>query len=62
MPNDDNEPVIFGYGSSKNVTFSGSDESGYTKGEWREMSQKDRDDALQEWLNELVDVYVKDGE
>lgn len=61
----DDEPVMFGYSSGHNITFNnkdGRDESGYTWGEWRKMSDKDREDTLQEYLNELVDVFVQDDE
>lgn len=57
---DDDEPVIFGYDSSRNVSFHDEDESGYTKGEWRRMTEDERSDALQEFLNEIVEVYAKD--
>lgn len=64
MPkHDDNDPVLVGYDSSRNVTFNGQhEELGYTWGDWREMTQKERDDTLEQYLWELVDVYVEDNE
>lgn len=57
-PSDDS-PVEITYSSSRNITFHGTDEIGYTWGEWREMSEAERDEAVQEYVNELVEVYVK---
>ena len=64
MANDqhaDDEPVIFGYAASCNISFKGKRESGYTWGEWREMNDKERDDAYMEFIfNSLgVEVFVK---
>ena len=54
----DKDQVKFGYESPRNVSFQGKDDSGYTKAQWREMSEDERNQALQDYLNELVDVYV----
>jgi hypothetical protein len=56
----DDEPVIFTYSSMRNIKFRGAEDSGYTWGDWREMSSGERDDAVQEYANQLVDVSVKD--
>lgn len=57
---DDDKPLYFTYESSRNVTFHGRDESGYTRGEWRGLSDEEKARALEEFLFELVDVYVDD--
>jgi ribosomal protein L29 len=38
------------------------DEIGYTWGEWREMSEEERERELQDIVNELVEVYIVDDE
>jgi hypothetical protein len=62
---DDDDPVMMGYGAFSNITFhhpEGGRESGYTWGDWREMSQESKDEAIQDFLNELVEVWVLDEE
>jgi hypothetical protein len=60
---EDDEPVMYGYSSSRNISMRGSDEElGVTWGEWREMSDKQRADAIQETVNELIDVWVEADE
>lgn len=61
----DEDKVEFYYESSRNISFQNTqfsdyDDSGYTWGEWKEMSQKDQQDIIQEYLWELVDVGVVD--
>lgn len=61
----DDEPVLFSYSSNWNISFDNRhspDESGYTWGDWRKMSQASRDEAVQDYLNELVEVYVVEDE
>lgn len=63
----DEEPVMFGYAASCNISFRsqyGGQESGYTWGGWREMSDRERDEAYNEFVwNELgMEVYVEDDE
>lgn len=59
---EDDEPVVFGWAASSNIGFRGKDESGYTWGDWREMSVNEQDDAMTEFIwNELgVEIYVAD--
>lgn len=56
----DDDPVIFGYESSYNISFRGEEESGYTWGEWRKMTDSQKNAALDEHVWTLVDLYVKD--
>jgi len=59
MPNDN---VKFRYASSANITFHGEIDSGYTREDWAEMSDKDQTEAMTEALWELVEMYaVEDG-
>lgn len=53
---DGDQPVRFSYASSRNITFHGEDESGYTRAEWAEMTEAERGDALLDYVNGLVDV------
>lgn len=63
MPkHDDHEEVEVRYESSRNITFRGKGGLGYTWGEWREMSRKEQDEAVTEWLYSLVDVSVVEDE
>jgi hypothetical protein len=63
MPkNDDDAPVILGYGAASNISFHGKRETGYTWGEWRTMTDAERDQAIDEVVYELVEVYVLDEE
>lgn len=62
MHNDDDE-VTVGYASSRNISFHGDgDFLGVTWGEWRKMSQKERDARLDEYVWDLVDVWIEDDE
>lgn len=60
----DLDPVMVGYASSRNITFRSyrPEELGYTWGEWREMSGKQKAWALEEFLSELVDVWIEGDE
>lgn len=63
----DDDPVMVGYSSSRNRTFSsehgrGPEELGVTWGEWREMSKTERNQIMAEYLNTLVDVWVEEDE
>jgi hypothetical protein len=59
---DDDEPVMFGYASNRNISFHGQEESGFTWGEWRQMSRDQQLEAMTETVWELVDLYVEDDE
>jgi hypothetical protein len=62
----DDDPVMVGYASSKNISFRNSsskgEELGVTWGEWREMTEKERDEVIEEYVNELVQVWVLEDE
>ena len=58
----DDDPVMVGYSSPRNISMTGKDELGYTWGEFREMSEKEQGEALQDFANELIDVYVVEDE
>jgi hypothetical protein len=60
--NSDDREVVLGYASGKNISFRGKIYPGYTWGVWRALSQKERDEAIEEELFELVDVWVEDDE
>lgn len=59
----DDEQVTVGYSASSNISFNGEgQELGFTWGEWRAMSEKQRTDELTNHLWTLVDLYVEDDE
>jgi hypothetical protein len=62
----DDEPVMVGYSSGRNISFRNNykegDELGVTWGEWREMSRAEQNEIINEYLNNLVDVWVIDDE
>jgi len=60
----DDELVLFGYSSDFNVGFEDrhGDDRGVTWGEWRQMNSTERERVMQEYVNELVEVFVVDGE
>lgn len=64
MGHADEDPVIFGYNASCNIGFQGSEDSGYTWGEWRAMSADEKQDAYSEfvWNNLGVDVFPEGDE
>lgn len=62
MTHNDADEVEVRYESSRNITFRGTDTLGITWGDWRQMSRDEQDEALTEWLFDLVDVGVVDDE
>lgn len=54
----DSDPVMFGYAASCNISFQGEEDSGYTWGDWREMSKKDKDEAYMEFIFNNLGVEV----
>ena len=62
MRHADDDPVIFKYAASCNISFRGEEESGYTWGEWRGMSSDAKADAYAEfvWNSLGVEVYEDD--
>jgi len=62
MSKHDDDMVMVDYSSFTSISFHGTREVGYTWGEWRQMTDREQDDALAEFLFELVDVSVEDDE
>lgn len=61
----DDEPVMFGFSSTRNTSMrssKGGEEIGYTWGEWRDMSEKEQIGVLIDAAGELVDVWIEDNE
>lgn len=58
MAKNDDDPVMFGFDSSRNISFRGEGGSGLTWGEWRKMNRAEKDDVIQDFVNSLIDVYV----
>lgn len=59
----DDDPVLFGYSSDENITFSGENQdSGLTWSEWRAMSEEERTEARTDFLWTIAEVYVEDDE
>lgn len=53
----EDKTVRLGYSSSSNISFSGTLDTGVTRADWDEMSEKDRADTRDELLYELVDLF-----
>lgn len=65
MPkHEDNDPVMFRYSASCNITFRGDEESVYTWEEWRALSWREKDEAISMFVfdNLGVEVSVIDDE
>jgi hypothetical protein len=58
MAHADEDPVMFGYAASCNISFRGERESGYTWGQWREMSDKDKQEAYNDFIFDELGVEV----
>ncbi len=56
----DTDTIRFGYESSKNITFRGEVETDITRDQWEAMSQKERDEAMNEAIWDLVQLWVVD--
>lgn len=60
MAHADDDPVLVGFSSSRNASMHGKhEELGLTWGEWRAMTESERDDLMQEYVNELIDAHVE---
>lgn len=56
----DDEPVIFGYSAMSNFSFHGKRDSGYTWGEWRGMSEREKDEAFNNFTFETLGVSISE--
>lgn len=62
MTHKDSDPVTFSYASSANVTFHGTGyDTGYIWGDWREMSESEQQNVINELAHELIDISI-DGD
>jgi hypothetical protein len=55
---EDGRPVIFEYSASSNISFRGSEDSGFTWGEWRQMSSHERQEAYIQFIYNNLGVEV----
>jgi hypothetical protein len=62
MAHNDDAPVKFRYSAMNNISFRGTEDSGYTWGEWREMSEDEKREAFQEFLWGTLGVDVSEVE
>lgn len=53
----DDEEVVLGYASNRNISFRGQVYTGYTWGEWRRMTDQEKEDAYTEELGNLVELW-----
>lgn len=60
MRHADDDPVLFGYSSDHNVSFGDrhGEERDVTWGEWRLMNTTERAQVMQDYVNELVEVFI----
>lgn len=57
----DQETVKFSYSSSRNISFHGWVDSGYTWDDWNEMTEDEQNEITAQALWELVDIDVIDA-
>ena len=50
--------VKLGYSSNSNISFKGWVDTEIEQAEWDDMSEEERDEAIQQAMNELVEMYV----
>lgn len=53
---DDDEPMVWHFESSMNITFGGKADSGITKGEWRQMSEEEKHQFMDDYIYDLVSI------
>jgi hypothetical protein len=58
MTHDDDDSVIFSWAASSNISFTGTDESGYTWGDWRKMTDAQKDEAYAEFIFQGLGVEI----
>lgn len=56
------ENVIFNYASSHNITFHGSDDSGFTIEEWNDMTPEQQNEAILGWMwsSDLIEIWASE--
>lgn len=65
MAHADDDQVKVHYSSSRNINFrsrGAGEDLGITWGEWREMSPAEQGEALEDFVNSIVDVTVAEDE
>ncbi len=61
MPrHNDDDPVIFGYSAMASISFHGKRDSGFTWGEWREMNDREKDEAFNTFTYETLGVSISE--
>lgn len=53
-----NDNVKFKYASSRNITFHGEIDSGFTREKWDDLNDRAKAEALDEALNNLVEIWA----
>lgn len=59
---EDNPEVRLGYGSHTNITFKGTEGTGYSRAEWDTLSDKQKDEVYNQTMWELVEIYELDDD
>lgn len=54
---EDNPEVRLGYASSLNISFKGTEGTGYSRAEWDTLSDKQKDDVINQTVWDIVDIY-----
>lgn len=57
---DNTDEQYLGYGATSNISFHGRVETGYTKQEWSELSDKTKAEITEQALWDLVDIWEVD--
>lgn len=52
--------IKFGMASHRNISFHYVDDSGISEEEWAEMSEREQDEALRDYVDNNVQVWVED--
>lgn len=54
----DNDPEVrLGYSSYHNISFKGTVETGIPRSEWNELTEKDKDEVIEDSVWDLIDIY-----
>ncbi len=56
------DTIKFGYSASSNISFNGEIDTGITREEWAQMSEKEQDQEMDQAIYGLVDIYVMNEE
>lgn len=59
---DDNPEVRLGYSSSTNISFGGTEGTGFSRAEWKDLDQESRAEVFEELVWNLIEVWELDDD